>query len=357
MDPNNSSQRKGNSVVHVREDSETDLENLFKAAALNQPTVPMRLRKLPPSFFKQPVQMPGQFGTLPDGSKDAGDMGLAVSHSRAHSSPASLGLLVHQQQQNAQRMSPAHQRTQSYDALESENLPPGWEARSTATGQKYYVNHVDRTTSWTHPRLKSQSLATLNANQTLSQLPEGWEQGVTPEGEVYYIDHMTQTTTWYDPRLNRNPPTNNNFIPGPGNKSQDHVNRRYLQLEKEKLRQRQQILLHQEMMIQRQLSQGETTASGAPMINSLCDPKFPNSPAFTNVQHKRVGSADSGLDGMGTFLSPPASDPDVISGIDDVDMEGNISQPQMKESMTRRSDPGNLNQINHANVGHLPEFF
>lgn len=139
MEQNSASQRKGNSVVHVREDSESDLENLFKAAVLNQPTMPMRLRKLPPSFFKQPVQPHCQFAVRPDGTKESNDMGFSVSHSRAHSSPASLGLAVHHQQQNPQRMSPAHQRTQSYDALESENLPPGWEARATATGQKYYV--------------------------------------------------------------------------------------------------------------------------------------------------------------------------------------------------------------------------
>lgn len=215
---------------------------------------------------------------------------------------------------------------------------------------------MDRTTSWTHPRLKSQSLATLNANQTLSQLPEGWEQGVTPEGEVYYINHLTQTTTWYDPRLNHNQAGNNNFIQGQPNKSQEPVNRRYLQLEKEKLRQIQQQLFHQEMIIHRQLNQGDPAVSGASMINSLCDQKF-NSQAFNNVQHKRVGSADSGLDGMGSFLSPPTSDADVISSIDDVDMEGNITPHQMKESLTRRSDPGNLNQINQANAGHLPEFF
>ena len=93
------------------------------------------------------------------------------------------------------------------------------------------------------------------------------------------------------------------------------------------------------------------------MNSNLCEPKFPNSTAFGSVQHNRVGSADSGLDGMGSFLSPPASDADVISGIDDVDMEGNVPQRQMKESLTRRSDPGNLNQINQPNAGHLPEFF
>ena len=200
-------------------------------------------------------------------------------------------------------------------------------------------------------------MATLNANQTLGQLPDGWEQGVTPEGEVYYINHLTQTTTWYDPRLNRNQ-GNNSFIQGQPSKTQEQVNLRYLQLEKEKLRQRQQQIFHQEMLIQRQMtSQADPSASGAPLINSLCEQKFANSSGFGNVQHKRVGSADSGLDGMGSFLSPPPADSDAI-GVDDVDMEGNIPQQQhqMKESLTRRSDPGNLNQLNQTNTGHLPDF-
>lgn len=49
----------GHQVVHVRGDSETDLEALFNAVmnpkTANVPqTVPMRLRKLPDSFFKPP---------------------------------------------------------------------------------------------------------------------------------------------------------------------------------------------------------------------------------------------------------------------------------------------------------------
>jgi len=356
MDPSNPSQRKGNAIVHVREDSETDLEKLFNPR-INSASLPMRDRKLPPSFFKPPSALLA-FGARAgvDQTKDPNELGY--SHSRAHSSPASF----HHQQQNSQRLSSAHQRTQSYDALESEPLPPGWEGRTTATGQKYFVNHIDRSTSWTHPRLKSQSLATLNANQTLGTLPEGWEQGVTPEGEVYYINHATQTTTWYDPRLgNRNQNANAaNFMQGqpPRAPQEQQVNLRYLQLEKEKLRQRQRQIFHQEMLIQRQMtSQSDPVVSGASLINSLCQEKFANSSNFASVQHKRVGSADSGLDGMGSFLSPPSSDVDVLSGIDDVDMEGNIPQQQMKDSLTRRSDPTNLNQINQINPGHLPEFF
>lgn len=364
MDLSNSNQRKANAVVHVREDSESDLENLFDPRK-NRTTLPMRERKFPPSFFKPPSSVLAAYGSRSgvEQSKDPNELGYSVSHSRAHSSPASLGLLVHhQQQQNtSQRIPSSHQRTQSYDALESEPLPHGWEGRTTATGQKYFVNHIERTTSWTHPRLKSQSLATLNANQTLGNLPDGWEQGVTPEGEVYYINHATQTTTWYDPRLNRNQSASaSNFLQGQPRQTQEQqVNLRYLQFEKEKLRQRQQQIFHQEMLIQRQLtSQSDPVVSGASLINSLCQEKFSNSPSsFANAQHKRVGSADSGLDGMGSFLSPPTSEVDVLSGIDDVDMEGNIPQQQIKDSITRRSDPTNLNQINQVNTGHLPEFF
>ncbi|KAG8454536.1 hypothetical protein GDO86_000961 [Hymenochirus boettgeri] len=49
----------GHQIVHVRGDSETDLEALFNAVmnpnnkTANMP-VPMRMRKLPDSFFKQP---------------------------------------------------------------------------------------------------------------------------------------------------------------------------------------------------------------------------------------------------------------------------------------------------------------
>lgn len=34
-------------------------------------------------------------------------------------------------------------------------------------------------------------------------LPEGWEQAITPEGEIYFIDHMNRTTSWFDPRIRK----------------------------------------------------------------------------------------------------------------------------------------------------------
>lgn len=32
-------------------------------------------------------------------------------------------------------------------------MPPGWEVRYTANGRKYYVDHNNRTTQFTDPRL------------------------------------------------------------------------------------------------------------------------------------------------------------------------------------------------------------
>lgn len=59
MDAQQSAPPAGQQVVHVRGDSQTDLEALFNAVmnpktASLPPSLPMRMRKLPDSFFRQP---------------------------------------------------------------------------------------------------------------------------------------------------------------------------------------------------------------------------------------------------------------------------------------------------------------
>lgn len=59
MDPSQHNPPAGHQIVHVRGDSETDLEALFNAVMNPKNTivpssVPMRMRKLPDSFFKPP---------------------------------------------------------------------------------------------------------------------------------------------------------------------------------------------------------------------------------------------------------------------------------------------------------------
>ncbi|KAG8131219.1 hypothetical protein E2320_017922, partial [Naja naja] len=125
-------------------------------------------------------------------------------------------------------------------------LPSGWEERKDAKGRTYYVNHNNRTTTWTRPVMQlaedGASGSTSNSNNHLSEpqirrprslstptvtlsaplespqpspynspkpqhkltqsfLPPGWEMRIAPNGRPFFIDHNTKTTTWEDPRL------------------------------------------------------------------------------------------------------------------------------------------------------------
>jgi E3 ubiquitin-protein ligase NEDD4 len=89
-----------------------------------------------------------------------------------------------------------------------EELPFGWERRITTNGQFYYVDHLNKTTSWTHPgKFRYINNATELAEykrrreEELGSLPPGWEVRATESGRIYYVDHNAQTTTWDDPRL------------------------------------------------------------------------------------------------------------------------------------------------------------
>ncbi|KRY86621.1 Yorkie -like protein [Trichinella pseudospiralis] len=131
----------------------------------------------------------------------------AVQHTRAHSSPASLtngqlslasAFRLDQQQ---------HGRVHSYDIdvdLDDQTLPAGWERAFTETGQPYFINHIDKTTTWEDPRkrpLKQSIVVNRLADHSLPPLPTGWEEKITPHGERYFMNHNNETTTWFDPRV------------------------------------------------------------------------------------------------------------------------------------------------------------
>ncbi|KAM4620429.1 transcriptional coactivator YAP1-like isoform 1-T2 [Polymixia lowei] len=220
MDAHHGAPPAGQQVVHVRGDSQTELEALFNAVMNPNkttrlpPSLPMRMRKLPDSFFRQPEPR----GHSRQASSDGGVCGsLTPHHVRAHSSPASLPVNSLSTQATGVAATPI--------LPDDMPLPPGWEMAKTPSGQRYFLNHLDQTTTWHDPRLSQlQSLAaqhpiagtpvyanTLANSTSTSQtqnispepdpLPEGWEQAVSPEGEVYYINHINKSTSWLDPRL------------------------------------------------------------------------------------------------------------------------------------------------------------
>lgn len=219
MDAQQSAPPAGQQVVHVRGDSQTDLEALFNAVmnpktASLPPSLPMRMRKLPDSFFRQPDPR----GHSRQASSDGAVCGsLTPHHVRAHSSPASLPINI--------LSTPPAGAVAAQTLPDDMPLPQGWEMAKTPSGQRYFLNHLDQTTTWHDPRLAhlqtnaaphpvsgppphAHTLAnpapaaqTHPASPDTGPLPEGWEQAMTPEGEVYYVNHSTKTTSWLDPRL------------------------------------------------------------------------------------------------------------------------------------------------------------
>ncbi|XP_050511635.1 WW domain-containing oxidoreductase [Diabrotica virgifera virgifera] len=76
-----------------------------------------------------------------------------------------------------------------------DELPPGWEERVTVDGSVFYANHLTKNTQWTHPR-------TGKKKKVSGDLPFGWQRCVDKNtGKVIYVDHENRRTTYTDPRL------------------------------------------------------------------------------------------------------------------------------------------------------------
>uniref|UniRef100_A0A8C6S2Y6 Yes-associated protein 1 n=1 Tax=Neogobius melanostomus TaxID=47308 RepID=A0A8C6S2Y6_9GOBI len=349
MEPGQHNPPVGHQIVHVRGDSETDLEALFNAvmnpkSAIVPMPVPMRMRKLPDSFFKPPEPK----SHSRQASTDAGSgTSLTPHHVRAHSSPASLQLGAVSagslSGMGSAGASPQHLRQSSYEIPDD-----------TASGQRYFLNHIDQTTTWQDPR---KSLLQMNQpappstvpvqqqqqnlmNPASGPLPDGWEQAITSEGEIYYINHKNKTTSWLDPRLDPRfalnqqritqsapvkqagqlPPNAHSAVMG-GNSQM-----RLQQIEKERLRLKQQELLRQrpqELALRNQLpsmdQDGGSNPVSSPMAQDNRTMTANSSDPFLNsgTYHSRDESTDSGLS-MGSYSVPRTPD-DFLNSVDEMD--------------------------------------
>ncbi|KAJ8280729.1 hypothetical protein GJAV_G00058250 [Gymnothorax javanicus] len=390
MDPSQHNPPAGHQIVHVRGDSETDLEALFNAVmnpknAIVPPSVPMRMRKLPDSFFKPPEPK----SHSRQASTDAGSAGaLTPQHVRAHSSPASLQLTAvgspgSMPGLNAASTPPQHLRQSSYEIPDDVPLPPGWEMAKTQSGQRYFLNHMDQTTTWQDPRKavlqmnQASPASPANVaqqppppqpqsimNPASGPLPECWEQAITPEGEIYYINHKNKTTSWLDPRLDPRyalnqqritqsapvktaPPVSSSPQGGVmGGSSQMRLQQ--LQMEKERLRLKQQDLLRQrpqELALRNQLptsmeqdggTQNPVSSPGMnqdvrTMTTNSSDP-FLNSGTY----HSRDESTDSGLS-MSSYSVPRTPD-DFLNSVDEMDTGDSLGPASMVTQPSRFPD-------------------
>ncbi|KAF4798881.1 E3 ubiquitin-protein ligase Itchy [Turdus rufiventris] len=85
----------------------------------------------------------------------------------------------------SRQVQPVNPSPQALTTVSQGPLPPGWEQRVDQHGRVYYVDHVEKRTTWDRPE----------------PLPPSWERRVDNMGRIYYVDHFTRTTTWQRPTL------------------------------------------------------------------------------------------------------------------------------------------------------------
>ena len=78
------------------------------------------------------------------------------------------------------------------------------EQRTTAQGQVYYLHKQTGVSTWHDPRVPRDLSTTTVCPDDLGPLPPGWEIRHTATGRCYYVDHNNRTTQFTDPRLAAN---------------------------------------------------------------------------------------------------------------------------------------------------------
>uniref|UniRef100_A0A3Q4GIQ5 Yes1 associated transcriptional regulator n=1 Tax=Neolamprologus brichardi TaxID=32507 RepID=A0A3Q4GIQ5_NEOBR len=379
MDPSQHNPPAGHQIVHVRGDSETDLEALFNAVMNPKVntvphSVPMRMRKLPDSFFKPPEPK----SHSRQASTDAGSGGVLIPHHvRAHSSPASLQLGAVSggslSGMGSTGASPQHLRQSSYEIPDDLPLPDGWEMAKTASGQRYFLKTSTKSALLQMNQPAPPSSVPVQPqpimNPASGPLPDGWEQAITAEGEIYYINHKNKTTSWLDPRLEPRYALNQQRISQSAPVKQagqlppsisgvmGSNNQMRLQMEKERLRQKQQELLRQRPQVRNQIfvsyypqelalrnqlptsmdQDGSTNPVSSPMAQDARTMTANSSDPFLNsgTYHSRDESTDSGLS-MSSYSVPRTPD-DFLNSVDEMDT-GDPLAPSMATQPSRFPD-------------------
>nr|XP_029709789.1 transcriptional coactivator yorkie-like isoform X2 [Aedes albopictus] len=353
---NDGARKKENLILLVAKDSNDKLNELFDKTLSNRLPlqIPLRMRKLPDSFFKPPssgskspsvshsrensADSAFGSGTTILGGVTTGPNGLPIHHSRAHSSPASLGKIpaglvasinaANAAQQAANNSSNVNSnKTQQPGSVNGGGASSGGDGSSAAAAvqqQQQAQQQAAQQQSLTRQAIlhsRGRSYDVSNQHAVYGDLPPGWEQAKTQDGRIYYLNHNTRTTTWEDPRITAAMQQESLFqqqqqssvetlfntgsqtllsptisSPTPTNNAnqdwaaQEQSVRLYnLQLERERLRRRQQEI--------------RSHIGEDPFLSGLTD-------------HSRQESGDSGLSESSTSQSMPHT-PDFLSSIDD----------------------------------------
>nr|XP_029542590.1 WW domain-containing transcription regulator protein 1-like isoform X3 [Oncorhynchus nerka] len=350
----------GQQVIHVAQDSDTDLEALFNSVMNPKPSS-WRKKMLPESFFKEPDS--GSHSRQSSTDSGSHPPRLTVQHVRSHSSPASLQLGLGANS-TPSPVHHSHIRHQSFDVAEELPLPPGWEMAYTSTGQKYFLNHVEKITTWHDPR-KTMTAAmnqmSLHAPPP-SATPQQRNMALSQPNLVMSQHHHQQQLQ----HAQQQQPQQAQALGSPGSlpqqqssqagmmslssplgvgvssQHQQKMRLQRIQLERERIQRRQEELMRQEVALCRQLpmdseSMAPVPTPGGNPAQSMTQGNMPTngSDPFLNsghFQHSREQSTDSGL-GLGCY-SIPTTPEDFLNNMEEMDtgesmaQAGNMNVPQ-----------------------------
>lgn len=200
--------KKKNLIILVDKDSNDKLNELFDKTLSNKLPlqIPYRMRKLPDSFFKPPssgskspsvshsrensADSAFGSGTTILGGVTTGPNGLPIHHSRAHSSPASLGKIpaglvasltgssgVQQTSNSSNVNSSKTQQTNVGSSNDGNSLGATGLGQQQSGLSKQALQHL-------HSRGRSYDVSN---QHSFGDLPPGWEQARTQDGRIYYI--------------------------------------------------------------------------------------------------------------------------------------------------------------------------
>lgn len=220
---NNNNDTDPKQVVRIDQDSDDNLQAMFDMVlkpAENRKIplqLPFRMRNLPDSFFNPPPTG-SKSPSIAHSRENSGDSAfgsgttticspsginpvtnrLQISHSRAHSSPASLqqtyaGLSASVAAQNANNTNNANNNnnTTSSGAAGGGGGSGAGGGGTTNGNSGATASTQQRPTQNIQPNhMKQRSYDVVSAIQLqeeLGDLPEGWEQARTAEGQIYYL--------------------------------------------------------------------------------------------------------------------------------------------------------------------------
>ncbi|XP_032924898.1 WW domain-containing transcription regulator protein 1 [Catharus ustulatus] len=343
MNPAAAAPPPGQQVIHVTQDLDTELEALFNAVMNPRPSS-WRKKILPESFFREPDS--GSHSRQSSTDSGGPPARLPPVHVRSHSSPASLPGAAAAPQHG-------HLRQRSCDVTDERPLPPGWEMALTQTGQRYFLNHIEKITTWQDPR-KPMSQPLNTSATTLQPRPRRRHRG-----------------PWQCPsQISCCPP--GPALPQPPallalpaalatqqqqQQQQQKLRLQRIQMERERIRMRQEELLRQEAALCRQLPMDSEnmvpvqtavntpamTQDMRPITNNGSDPFLSSGP-----YHSREQSTDSGL-GLGCY-SIPTTPEDFLSNVDEMDTGETVAQTTMNINPQQTRFPDFLDCLPGTNV-------